>query len=99
MVKHIVMWKIKDNHNGLNKEEICIKIKNELEALKAIIADILKIEVGVNILESPAAYDLVLYSEFTSQEALTAYQNHEAHRNVASYIGQVSEARIVVDYK
>lgn len=99
MVKHIVMWKIKEKHNGLTKEEICIKIKNDLEALKAIISEIVKIEVGINILESTAAYDLVLYSEFKTEEALTVYQNHEAHRKVAAFIGEVSDSRIVVDYK
>lgn len=99
MIKHIVMWKIKRRHNGLTKEEICVKIKNDLEALKSVILDIVKIEVGINILESTAAYDLVLYSEFNTEEALTVYQNHEAHRKVAEFIGEVSESRIVVDYK
>ena len=99
MVKHIVMWQIKDNYNGLTKEEICTKIKNDLEALKSIISEIVNIEVGINILESAAAYDLVLYSEFNSEEALSLYQNNEAHKKVASFIGEVSEARVVVDYK
>ena len=99
MIKHIVMWKIKDQYQGLNKEEICIKIKNDLESLKNIISEIVKIEVGINILESTASFDLVLYSEFTNEEALKFYQSHEEHRKVAAFIGEVSESRIVVDYK
>ena len=98
MVKHIVMWKIKEQYNGMTKEESCKKIKNDLEALKAIIPSISKIEVGINILKSDASYDLVLYSEFLSQKELTVYQNHEAHKKIATFIGEVSVSRIVVDY-
>ncbi len=99
MIKHIVMWRIKDNYDGLSKLEICNKIKNELEALKSLIPEIKKIEVGINYLKDSAAYDLALYSEFNSTEDLDSYQKHPDHQKVGKYIGMVKEDRIVVDYK
>ncbi len=93
------MWRIKELAEGKSKEENCIKIKNELEALKDKIKCIKHIEVGINYSQDKAAYDLVLYSEFQDEKALDEYQNHEEHLKVAKYIGLVKEDRILVDYK
>ncbi|WP_040211440.1 Dabb family protein [Clostridium polynesiense] len=99
MVKHIVMWRIKDHAEGKSKKDNCLLIKNDLEGLKSKIPGIINIEVGINILMDNAAYDLVLYSEFEDYEGLNQYQNHEEHLKVAKYIGLVKEDRIVVDYE
>lgn len=99
MIKHIVMWKIKDFAEGKSKEENCIKIKSELEALKHKIQYIKHMEVGINYSQDKAAYDLVLYSEFQDEKSLDEYQNHQEHLKVAKYIGLVKEDRILVDYK
>lgn len=74
-------------------------IKKELEALRIEIKEIINIEVGINIVDDPGAYDLVLYSEFANQEDLNIYQKHPAHVKIAEYIGKVRESRVVVDYE
>lgn len=99
MIKHIVMWKIKDFAEGNSREQNCSKIKKDLEALKSKIPCIKSIEVGINFSEDKAAYDLVLYSEFDDENALNEYQGHEEHLKVAKYIGLVREDRIIADYK
>lgn len=99
MIKHIVMWKLKDNAEGKSKLENAKFIKEGLEALKADIKEILSIEAGINIVEDPGAYDLVLYSVFESKEDLNIYQKHPQHVKIAEYIGKVREARVVVDYE
>jgi len=68
MIKHIVMWKLKDFAAGSNKNENAVKIKTELEMLKSKIPEIKKLEVGININESETAYDIVLYSEFETKK-------------------------------
>jgi hypothetical protein len=45
------------------------------------------------------SYDLVLYSEFESPEALKAYAVHPDHVAVAGLIGKVRTARACVDYE
>ena len=62
MIKHIVMWKLKDN----NKEENAKKIKTMLEGLKSEIKEIEEIEVGININKSDASMDVCLVSVFKS---------------------------------
>lgn len=99
MIKHVVMWKLKDFAEGADRARNAKRVKIELEALKNLIPQIWHIEVGVNCIESDAAYDVVLYSVFKSQADLDAYQNHPDHRAVAEFIGKLRESRVVVDYK
>ena len=99
MLKHIVMWKLKDFVEGTGKKENARRMKSELEGLRNKIKEIKSIEVGLNINDSADSYDAVLYSEFASQEDLNAYQNHPAHVKAAEFIGKVRLDRKVVDYE
>ncbi|GAA0081629.1 MULTISPECIES: Dabb family protein [Clostridium] len=99
MIKHIVMWKLKEFVEGKSKLENANILKTSLEDLQNKI-DVLKlIEVGVNINDSKQAYDVVLYSEFENLEDLNLYQNHPDHLKVGEFINKVKEERIVTDYE
>ncbi len=99
MVKHIVMWKLKDPAEGAPKKQNAEKIKAALESLKTRIPQIRHIEVGINFIESDAAYDVALFAEFNSEKDLETYQKHPDHVMVADFAGKVRENRAVVDYK
>jgi hypothetical protein len=98
MMKHIVMFKLKEWAEGSDKAANTKKLKAKLEVLPAKIGDIRFFEVGINFIEAAAAYDLVLVSEFESKEALYSYQKHPEHVKVADFVGKTCESRIVVDY-
>ena len=68
MIKHIVMWKLKDEAEGNSKAENAKIIKNSIEDLKEKINEIVDIEVGIDVNKSDQAYDVVLYSTFNSFE-------------------------------
>ena len=97
MVKHIVMWKLKDFAEGKSKEENIKFIKSELENLVNLIPEIKHLEVGANILPNET-YDAILYSEFESVEDLEIYQSHPEHKRVAAYVAKVRDGRIAGDY-
>ncbi|MBY6996694.1 Dabb family protein [Clostridium botulinum] len=99
MIKHIVMWKLKEFAEGKSKLENANIIKINLEDLKHRIDEVKLIEVGVNINNSQQAYDVVLYSEFDNLEDLNSYQNHPDHVKVGEFINKVKEDRIVTDYE
>lgn len=99
MIKHIVMWKLKDFADGADKARNAKRLKIELEALKRTISQIKRLEVGMNFIASDAAYDMALYSEFETEKDLDAYLKHPDHLAVAEYIGRIREGRVVVDYK
>lgn len=98
MLKHIVMWKLKDNAGGRDKAANAALIKSRLEALAHQIAEITHLEVGVDESHTSASYDLVLYSEFKDSAALETYRVHPAHVEVAELIGPCVIERKVVDY-
>lgn len=100
MIKHIVMWKVKEHEVHGSKAEVMKKIKEGLEGLKGEIEGLLEVEVGINFNESNAAYDVILYSILESKETLEAYQAHPKHIKVANeLIKQVATSRVVVDYE
>lgn len=100
MIKHIVFFGLAEMANGKSKAEHAIVIKEELENLANLIPQIIKIEVGINHPDAPQGnYDISLYSEFESFDALNTYQEHPEHKRVAAYIGSVKIARAAVDYE
>ena len=50
------------------------------------------------MLHVDASCDAVLYSTFENQAALDAYQQHLDHVAVNNFLGEVTNARYVVDY-
>ncbi len=99
MIKHIVMWRLKDSGNGASKEENAKKLKDILESLKHMIKEIKQIEVGINIKSSDTASDVVLYSEFDSLDDLNAYQRHPEHMKIVEFVNEVRLERRIVDYE
>ena len=98
MLRHIVFFRFKDFAEGADKAENMAKLKLRLEALDDIIEEIKFFEVGMNIINSDAAYDLALYSQFESKEDLFSYQKHPEHVKVADLVRRICESRVVVDY-
>ena len=99
MIKHIVMWKFKDEAEGLTRQENLIKVKNALEALPEKIDFIRHIEVNLNVNNNGKNYDAVLISEFDSIEDVKRYRDHPEHKKISSYVALVRESRSCVDYE
>jgi len=99
MVKHIVLWKLKETAQGRTRQQNAALLKQEMEALKEKIPAITHIEVGLNFNNSKAAYDLALYMECKTAQDLQVYQHHPEHLKVAELVGRLRESRVVVDYE
>jgi Stress responsive A/B Barrel Domain. len=99
MIKHIVVWKLKEEAKGKPKSENAVMLKHELESLTPKIKEIRKFEVGINFNTQQDAYDLGLVSEFANKDDLDTYLNHPEHQRVAGIVRRVRESRIVVDYE
>jgi len=98
MVKHIVMWRLKQEAHGNSAEHNARLIKQKLEALFGQIPGLLAIEVGLDFSRTDSSADVVLLSEFTDKAALEAYQCHPEHQALIPFIGGASSERRVVDY-
>ena len=82
MVKHIILWQLKDEYSDAEKADIKAGIKAGLEGLAGQIPGLVEIHVNINGLPSSNA-DLMLDTTFESAEALKGYSKHPAHVAVA----------------
>lgn len=98
MIKHIVMWKLKDEAHGNDKATNAKLIKEKLEALSGKIDGLLKIEVGIDFLGG-GNFDVALYSELRKKEDLEIYQNHPLHQAVLPFIREAVIDRKAVDFE
>jgi len=95
MVKHIILWKLKAEHNN---DDVKKGVKEGLEGLLGVIPGLLEIRVQTESLPSSTA-DLMLYSVFESEEALKGYSKHPAHSEVAnSKVRPYTETRLCLDF-
>jgi len=99
MLKHIVMWKLKEEAEGAGKKQNALEMKKRLENLKGSISEIKELEIGLQMEPMEAAYDLVLYSAFRDKGDLERYQKHPEHQKVVEFVKKVVADRKVVDYE
>ena len=83
MVKHIILWKLKEEFSESEKQNIKINIKKGLESLLGKIDGLKEIVVNINGLAS-STVDLMLDSTFESEKALKEYSTHPLHVEVAN---------------
>ncbi len=98
VIRHIVMWKLKETAEGATRAENVAKFKTLLEACRDLVPGTLHLEVGVAGEGLDSTYDLALLSDFADKAALDAYQIHPEHLVVKDFAKRVVESRQAVDY-
>ena len=99
MVKHIILWQLKDEFSAEEKETIKAGIKAGLEELQGKIPGLLDIHVQKDYLASSNA-DVMLDSTFENEEALKGYATHPEHVKVADEkVRPFTKARVCMDYE
>lgn len=99
MVKHIILWQLKDELGEEEKEKVKKEIKEGLEGLKGKVPGLLDINVVIDGLASSNA-DVMLDSTLESEEALKGYAVHPNHVEVAdSKVRPYTKTRICLDFK
>ncbi|MCQ2402184.1 MAG: Dabb family protein [Lentisphaeria bacterium] len=98
MVKHIILWKLKDGYSDAEKAAIKAGIKEGLEGLQGIIPGLLSIHVQTESLPSSNA-DLMLDCTFENEECLKVYAVHPAHVTVANTkVRPFTQTRLCLDF-
>ncbi len=98
MVKHIVMWRLKEEAHGNDKVTNARLIKEKLEALNGQISGLIRLEVGIDFL-GEGNLDVVLCSELEDRKALDTYQNHPLHQALLPFVKDAVTERKAVDYE
>ncbi len=99
MIRHIVMWKLKDEAAGATKEKNAEKLKLILEGLRTNIEEIKAVEVGIQTTEGEdEGFDVVLICDFETKLDFKMYTRNPHHKKAIDFIDKVAEKRIFVDY-
>jgi hypothetical protein len=99
MVRHIVMFKLKEFASPDEKQAKMSEIKNALESLadKIDILRFIQVDFNINPLE---AWDLILTTELDSLDDIRTYANHPEHVAVSKdIIAPVKADRACIDYE
>ncbi len=96
MVKHIILWKLKEEHNNTTVKD---GIKRELEGLVGKISGLIEVNVQTTGLASSSA-DVMLYSVFEDEASLKGYATHPAHVFVAdTFVRPFTQNRMCLDFE
>lgn len=99
MIKHIILWQLKDELTGEEKTKIKEEIKEGLEGLQGKIPGLLNIKVNIKGLDSSNA-DLMLDSSFEDEKSLKGYAVHPEHVKVADgKVRPYTKNRVCMDYE
>lgn len=99
MVKHVILWTLKEELSKEEKETVKQEIKAGLEGLAGQIPRLVDIQVNIHGLASSNA-DLMLDSSFETEEALKGYSVHPAHVAVADgKVRPYTASRVCLDYE
>lgn len=99
MVKHIILWTIKDEYTAEKKCEIKKNAKRELEALVGKVPGLIELELHTEGLPSSNA-DMMLDSTLESVEALKGYQTNPDHVAAAnSFVRPYTDTRLCLDFE
>lgn len=99
MIKHIVMWTLKDGPAGATRADNALQVQAWLEACRDAVPGMLRFEAVVAQAGMEASCDVVLYSEFASRAALDAYHAHPLHQQLKTLVGPLRAARHGIDYE
>lgn len=99
MIRHLVLWRLKETAHGNDRATNARIIKERLEALAGRIPGLVTIEVGIDFSNEETSAHVGLCSEFVDRESLAGYAAHPEHRAVMAFIAEARSERRVVDYE
>lgn len=98
MVKHVIIWKLKDELVGAEKEKVLQDIKVNLEGLVGVVPGLVSLSIIIDKLDSSNG-DLMLDSLLENEEALKGYAVHPEHVKAAdTYVRPYTQVRMCIDY-
>lgn len=100
MVHHIILWTLKPELKGSQKEQVLRDIKSGLEGLKSVLPCIVDIRVNISQRLDSSNCDLMLDSTFLTQQDLQTYAQSAEHLAVANgKVRPYTIQRVCFDYQ
>lgn len=99
MVKHLILWQLKDELSDAEKEKVKKEIKEGLEGLVGKVPGLREAHVQIDCLSSSNA-DVFLDTTLDDEASLKGYATHPAHLAVANGVVRPNtKTRVCMDYE
>lgn len=98
MIRHIVMWNLKDHAEGADKSINLEKAKTLLLSCAHVVPGIRGFEVATATPGMDCTNDLVLHMLLDDAQVLAAYQNHPDHLAIKPFMKAVVQERRCMDF-
>ena len=99
MIKHIVMFKLKDA-DGRTAYENALEAKKRFDSVIEGVKEMKRGEVVINSQDAPESnYTMALVCDFETIADLNAYQVHPVHLKFAEFTSMVRTDRACIDYE
>ena len=98
MIRHIVMWTLKDQAEGHDKAINLEKAKTLLLSCAQVVPGIRTFEVATATPGMDCTHDLVLHMLVDDAQVLANYQNHPDHLAIKPFMKSVVLERRCMDY-
>ncbi|WP_416548593.1 Dabb family protein [Limnohabitans sp. DCL3] len=98
MIRHIVMWNLKDHAEGADKSINLEKATKLLLSCAQVVPGIRAFEVAVATPGMDCTNDLVLHMLLDDAQVLAAYQNHPDHLAIKPFMRAVVQERRCMDF-
>jgi DNA-binding Lrp family transcriptional regulator len=99
MIRHIVMFKLKDFPGETEKMKAAEEVIKRLNELPIKIEVIRKYEAGVDLRKLSWSYDIVLIMDFDNMTDLETYTVHPAHQEFIAFNKDYSVEKVCIDYE
>jgi len=99
MIKHIVMFKLKDT-DGKSEYENALEAKERFNKVIESVPSLRKAELVINSGKAPESnYTIALVCDFDDIDGLNEYQIHPEHVKFGKFIAEIKESRACIDYE
>ena len=99
MIRHIVMFKLKDFSSETEKMTAATEVVNHLDELPLKINFIRKYEAGIDVRKLSWSFDIVLLMDFDTMADLETYTIHPAHQDFIAFNKDYSIEKVCIDYE
>lgn len=98
MIRHVVLFKIKDFSSESERNEAIQKVLGTFRSLIGQIPQIRQFRVEPDCVHGSSSYDVVIDSVFDNMDDLKTYQAHPAHMEAVALNRQWSDHKTTGDY-
>jgi len=99
MIRHIVMFKLKEYDSESEKTAAANEVLKRLDELPVAIDLIRRYKAGIDVRKLDWSYDIVLEMDFDTIADIDAYTVHPAHQDFIAFNKDYSAAKVCIDFE